>query len=95
MLEGIAQWWDGVELWLTQLPFPFQVLLAVLVLLPGCWIAAAGFDRALEWLLAAVAARRAGAPVEPAAEAAPDAPVVVPENVPDPVPDGVRTDPAP
>ena len=33
MLRDLLDWWDGVELWLTQLSFPFQVLLAVLVLL--------------------------------------------------------------
>ncbi len=32
MLRAVADWWDAVELWLTQLPFGFQVVLAVLVL---------------------------------------------------------------
>ena len=40
--RAVADWWDAVELWLTQLPFPLQVVLAVLVLLPACWAGAAG-----------------------------------------------------
>ena len=36
MLRAIADWWDSVELWITQLAFPFQVLLAIVVLLPLC-----------------------------------------------------------
>ena len=38
-------WWDALELWLTQLPFPFQVLFAIVVLLPVCWAAAMLADR--------------------------------------------------
>ena len=44
-MRAIADWWDAVELWLTQLAFPFQVLLAIVVGLPLCWLAAAGIDR--------------------------------------------------
>ena len=36
MLHGLADWWDSVELWMTQLAFPFQVVLAVVVVLPLC-----------------------------------------------------------
>ncbi|WP_028938668.1 hypothetical protein [Pseudonocardia spinosispora] len=36
MLRSLADWWDSVELWITQLAFPFQVLLAIVVLLPLC-----------------------------------------------------------
>ncbi|MBO0874406.1 MAG: hypothetical protein J2P19_13515 [Pseudonocardia sp.] len=36
MLRSLANWWDSVELWITQLPFPFQVVLAIVVLLPLC-----------------------------------------------------------
>lgn len=35
--RAVARWWDGVELWLTQLPLPAQVALLMLVLLPACW----------------------------------------------------------
>ena len=36
MLHAVANWWDSVELWITQLSFPFQVVLAIVVLLPLC-----------------------------------------------------------
>ncbi len=36
VLRAIADWWDSVELWITQLAFPFQVVLAIVVLLPLC-----------------------------------------------------------
>jgi len=51
--RAVADWWDAFELWLTQLAFPFQVVLAVLVVVPLCWVAAAGIDRGVD-----VAARR-------------------------------------
>jgi len=44
----VANWWDAVELWLTQLTFPLQVLLAVVVLLPLCWGFAALLDRSVD-----------------------------------------------
>ncbi|QQQ77701.1 hypothetical protein IOD16_04110 [Saccharothrix sp. 6-C] len=34
MVDAFAQWWDGVELWLAQLAFPFQFALLMCVLLP-------------------------------------------------------------
>jgi hypothetical protein len=36
VLHALANWWDSVELWVTQLAFPFQVVLAIVVLLPLC-----------------------------------------------------------
>jgi hypothetical protein len=36
VLHAIADWWDSVELWITQLAFPFQVVLAIVILLPLC-----------------------------------------------------------
>lgn len=56
-MRAIIDWWDSVELWLTQLAFPMQVLLAGLVLLPLCWWAAAASDKALDAAVAAVARR--------------------------------------
>ncbi|MHA6631290.1 hypothetical protein ACU61A_38145 [Pseudonocardia sichuanensis] len=56
MIRAVADWWDAVELWLTQLPFGFQVLLAGFVLVPLCWVAAVTVDRAVD----AAAARLAG-----------------------------------
>nr|WP_211176801.1 hypothetical protein [Pseudonocardia acidicola] len=44
----MADWWDAIELWVTQLAFPFQVVLAILVLLPLCWAAAGLLDRGVD-----------------------------------------------
>lgn len=60
MVRALADWWDAVELWLTQLPFPFQVVLAAVVLLPLCWGVAAGVDRLVDIAIARIAARRPG-----------------------------------
>ncbi len=51
-------WWDAVELWLTQLPFGFQVLLAALVVVPLCWGTAVLVDRGVDAAAARIAARR-------------------------------------
>jgi hypothetical protein len=48
VLREIANRWDAVELWVTQLAFPFQVVLAVLVVLPLCWAVAGLLDRAVD-----------------------------------------------
>lgn len=52
--EDLIRWWDGVELWLTQLWLPLQVTLLIAVLLPTCWWAALlidrGVDAASEWV---------------------------------------------
>lgn len=58
MLRAIADWWDAVELWLTQLAFPFQVALAVVVLLPLCWGLSVGIDRVVDVVLARASRRR-------------------------------------
>jgi len=47
VLFGVLQWWDGVELWLTQLGLALQVVLLMLVLLPACWWTARVLDRAV------------------------------------------------
>ena len=44
-MSGIAQWWDGVELWVAGLPFVPQVALTLGVLVPLAALAAAGLDR--------------------------------------------------
>jgi len=38
VLHGLANWWDGVELWVLGLPFGFQFALVMAVLLPLCVI---------------------------------------------------------
>ena len=43
--DAVSRWWDGVELWLTQLGLALQVALLMLVLLPVCWWAARVIDR--------------------------------------------------
>lgn len=43
--DAVIRWWDGVELWLTQLGLALQVALLMLVLLPVCWWAARVIDR--------------------------------------------------
>ena len=48
MLRELANRWDAVELWVTQLPFPLQVVLAIVVVLPLCWAAAGLLDRAVD-----------------------------------------------
>jgi hypothetical protein len=58
VVRAIADWWDAVELWLTQLEFPFQVALAIVVGLPLCWLAAAGIDRLVDVLADAVTTKR-------------------------------------
>jgi hypothetical protein len=45
VLRSVANWWDSVELWITQLAFPVHVLLAIAVLLPLCGGAAILADR--------------------------------------------------
>ena len=50
--------WDAVELWLTQLSFPLQVVLGVLVLLPACWGGAAAIDRLCDLAAARLDVRR-------------------------------------
>ncbi len=46
--RALADWYDAVELWVTQLAFPLQVLLAVLVVLPLCFGVAVVMDRVSE-----------------------------------------------
>jgi hypothetical protein len=44
-MEWLVEWWDGVELWLVQLPYPLLVTLVLVVLVPVCWILARMIDR--------------------------------------------------
>ncbi|CCH28792.1 putative membrane protein [Saccharothrix espanaensis DSM 44229] len=47
-MDAIAQWWDAVELWMAQLPFPFQFALLMAVLLPSSLGAARLIDRVVD-----------------------------------------------
>jgi hypothetical protein len=53
VLHALATWWDGIELWLTQLDFAVQVVLVVAVVGPLCWVAAAVIDTVVERAVAA------------------------------------------
>ncbi|MGH3937256.1 MAG: hypothetical protein ACRDTG_01260 [Pseudonocardiaceae bacterium] len=61
--EVVTRWWDGVELWLTQLWLPIQLALLMVVLLPACWWVARLIDRGVgvtsEWLRRRTRARDA------------------------------------
>ncbi|MFD1147326.1 hypothetical protein [Saccharothrix hoggarensis] len=48
MVDAFEQWWDGVELWLAQLAFPFQFALLMAVLLPLCLGVARLIDRVVD-----------------------------------------------
>ena len=49
--RALADWYDAVELWVTQLAFPLQVLLAVVVVLPLGLMVAVVLDRVSERLV--------------------------------------------
>ena len=44
----LANWWDGVDLWLSQLAFPFQFAIVIAVLAPLCWGIAWLMDRVVD-----------------------------------------------
>jgi len=58
VLREVANRWDAVELWVTQLAFPFQVVLAIVVVLPLCWMVAGLLDRAVDAAVLLGARRR-------------------------------------
>jgi hypothetical protein len=58
VVRAVVDWWDAIELWLTQLPFGFQVVLAVLVVVPLCWGTAVAVDRVVDDVAARLSARR-------------------------------------
>ncbi|GAA1385272.1 hypothetical protein GCM10009613_17410 [Pseudonocardia kongjuensis] len=47
-VRTIIDAWDAFELWLTQLPFLFQVVFVTVVVLPLCAGVAIGLDRVTE-----------------------------------------------
>lgn len=76
MLRAVATWWDGIELWLTQLDFAVQVVLVVAVVGPVCWGAAAVIDTVVERSVAArleAGERRAARREQERASSAPEA----------------------
>lgn len=49
-MHAIATWWDGVELWITGLPFVPQSIVVLLVVVPAAFVLSGVFD----WVLAKV-----------------------------------------
>ncbi|WP_177238468.1 hypothetical protein [Pseudonocardia ammonioxydans] len=47
-MRTIINAWDAVELWLTQLPFLFQVVFVIVVVVPLVALLATGIDRATQ-----------------------------------------------
>lgn len=50
-VDAIATWWDGIELWITALPFIPQSLVVMLVVVPVAFGLAVLLDRVLAVLL--------------------------------------------
>jgi hypothetical protein len=48
VFDGLADWWDGVELWLAQAWFPVQFVLVMVVVVPLCLLAAWAIDKLVE-----------------------------------------------
>ncbi|HEV2782225.1 MAG TPA: hypothetical protein VGX25_22770 [Actinophytocola sp.] len=48
-MQGLADWWNGVELWVLGLPFPFQFAVVMAVLLPVCGLVAWLIDRIVDY----------------------------------------------
>ncbi|MFE0023535.1 hypothetical protein [Amycolatopsis sp. NPDC059021] len=48
MFSGLADWWDGAELWLAQASFPVQFVLVMVVVVPLCLGAAWVIDKLVE-----------------------------------------------
>lgn len=66
MFNGLADWWDGVELWLAQAGFPVQFVLVMAVVVPLCLVAAWVLDKVVgklaQWFGAARDANRPDRP---------------------------------
>ncbi|MCE7011598.1 hypothetical protein LWC34_53620 [Kibdelosporangium philippinense] len=48
-MSWLSDWWNGVELWITQLAFPFQFAIVIAVLLPVCAGLAWLIDRVVDF----------------------------------------------
>jgi hypothetical protein len=44
----VAEWWNGVELWVSGLAFPLQFALVMVLLGPFCVVVAWAIDRAVD-----------------------------------------------
>lgn len=63
-VNAIADWWDGLELWLSGLPYVPQLVLVMVVVLPLAYGCATVFDVALARALALLGRDRVPVPVE-------------------------------
>jgi hypothetical protein len=72
----LSDWWNGVELWVLGLAFPFQFALVMAVLAPLCLVVAWFIDRVVDHASALVrpspAADRPSGSAPPALEVAPE-----------------------
>jgi hypothetical protein len=61
-VSWLSDWWNAVELWITQLPFPAQFAVVIAVLLPiaagGAWL----IDRVVDFVAAKLNPSRAAEP---------------------------------
>ncbi|MCG8917024.1 hypothetical protein L6E12_14620 [Actinokineospora sp. PR83] len=48
-MQGLSDWWDDVELWLSSAPFLVQFALVMAVLLPLCVVVAWFIDRVVDY----------------------------------------------
>jgi hypothetical protein len=72
----LANWWDGVDLWLGQLAFPFQFAIVIVVLAPVCLGVAWAIDRAVDLVSARFTMVRDAEPPLNRTEPAPAPPLV-------------------
>ncbi|MEV6241175.1 hypothetical protein [Lentzea sp. NPDC051838] len=48
-MDWLWSWWDGVELWVVQLPVAVQFPVVMIVVLPLCLGVARLIDRVVDW----------------------------------------------
>ncbi len=62
VVSWLSDWWNGVELWITQLAFPFQFAIVIAVLLPVCVGLAWLIDRVVDFVASKVSPSRNAEP---------------------------------
>lgn len=63
MFAWLANWWDAAVLWLSELAFPFQFALVIVVLAPLCVLVAWAIDRVVDLVSARITRSGDDAPV--------------------------------
>jgi hypothetical protein len=61
-VSWLSDWWNAVELWIAQLPFPAQFAVVIAVLLPVCAGGAWLIDRVVDFVASKVSPSRAPEP---------------------------------